>query len=1106
MEDASNLEVPARALAHVKVRVLGGFSVCVGKQQTALTHVKRPKAQELLVLLCVKNRHRFSKDELSDLLWHDKSRDGARAELSRSIYVLRQVLDVGLDTRRYRSCILTDAKSVALNEEIIDVDITEFERVARLLTSNAVSNASLQHALEIYKGGISGGLFSSPLLESRNISLLQDLETLTHALATRLHEDQQFERCRALFSRQLSFEPANESAHQGLMRSLLSLGRRTDVLRQFELCKKALRDELGVTVSRASIALAEAARTDKMTTSNSGDSDLPIKTAPSVPPAEDRFVPPAMLHPIFGRDDLVRELRTLLSKDSIRMLTLTGFGGIGKTAIATALANSAMAGFPDGVCWVRLEGIVARDDVPLAICNSMNIQHDGVRSSFKQIQDRLKNRTALLVLDGCEHLDIGADLIDTLLAGCVNLKVLATSRVGVGASAETVFSVGPLPIGDTNNNRTEYEMDPGSALIVHAARRCKTHFQLQSDDVALLRELARLLDGIPLALVLAAARLRVQPLRDLLTSIQSASAFFSEAGDGSARHASLSHVVMSSHSLLSVACKRVFGYLGVFRGVFSLDAACIVAQLDRADCVQTIDRLLEIGFIYEVPSRNDIGAGFAMLPTLRSFALTDLNRHGAEYENAHTLHAKYFLDVAVRLNHQLKTAAGAAIASFRRNLDNIRAASDWFDAKRQQIPRLQIGVAVARFHHRISQFEDISERVETLISSSSEPEYLTYRADLIYLQGAALVRKGNLDQAAATMMRALSMWQTAGDTHGIAFAACGIANLMQGRQDSEETQRLLAIAVENARLSNDAYLLAYSNLVLACLLVEIGKVRESLGHFNTAVVHTATDAVVLHAPACISWLGAQVWCDPDTADLRLIDRAVQAADTAGVPYYKQLVHEQASNILIQLGELGLAETHLLRCAEYSGATQNPMMKERAILAHAVLAILRQRSEEAMSILAKHAGDDKNSEISTAFEISLLRFGLCFKRLTEAEKISSLEWHVENWSRISAYLKLMFGDVFAAFLKTIGSEKSSDELAVLCDRLRDLSGLHRRRIDGVLVSMILGNDAAIVINASEKLILAAPPEAATWLSLERAIRHRLLTEKKNTNITSLVCIG
>ncbi len=339
----------------------------------------------------------------------------------------------------------------------------------------------------------------------------------------------------------------------------------------------------------------------------------------------DRNNLPVSLTSLIGRESERAEVAAALTGDG-RLVTLTGPGGVGKTRLALQVAADCLDLFPDGVWWVELAALEHGGCVADVIVLALGLVESASVSPLDQLVAGLARWQALLVLDNCEHvLDDAARVVDGLLRGCRHLTVLTTSREPLATPGETVWPVPTLPVADADEPVASVLGYAAVRLFVERARQARPGFIVDQRNVAAVGEVCRRLDGIPLALELAAARVRSMPIQDIVGGLDDRFRLLTGgARTALPRHRTLDACLAWTYDLLSDVEQRVFRLLSVFVGGFTADAAAVVAGVDRYECADVLTHLVDKSVV-QLDDRSD---RYLMLETMRQYAAALLDQAG----------------------------------------------------------------------------------------------------------------------------------------------------------------------------------------------------------------------------------------------------------------------------------------------------------------------------------------------------------------------------------------------------------------------------------------------------------------------------------------------
>jgi predicted ATPase/Flp pilus assembly protein TadD len=464
--------------------------------------------------------------------------------------------------------------------------------------------------------------------------------------------------------------PLRERVAAQLMLALFRSGRQADASAVYQRTRARLVDELGM---EPGPELQEALRRVLQHDPGIG---LAARRTLASPPAN----LPAQQTSFIGRQTDLPRLVGLLSK--ARLVTLTGFGGTGKTRLAVRVAADLVDNFADGVWFVDLAPIVDPQLLPQVVARALGIREQPGRSLLETVIEYLKSKKALLVLDNCEHLvAAAAGMAERLLASCPDVHFLITSRQRLHIDGEQVYPVPPLPLPSAQNSIGLAEIMASDAvrLFVERASMVVPSFTIHDRNAPAIAKLCQQLDGIPLALELAAAQIAAMTPADMLERMDERFRILTTGRrTGLPRHQTLLATVEWSHQLLSEPEQCLFRRLAIFAGGFDLSAAesiCADASID-VPVLGLLSGLVDKSLV--IAEEGALGhARYRLLETLREFGRQQLGQ-GSEDESVRERHADYFLHIADDAEHQLRgPQAESQLAVMELEHDNVRAALDW---------------------------------------------------------------------------------------------------------------------------------------------------------------------------------------------------------------------------------------------------------------------------------------------------------------------------------------------------------------------------------------------------------------------------------------------
>ena len=476
-----------------------------------------------------------------------------------------------------------------------------------------------------------------------------------------------------------------------------------------------------------------------------------------------------------GRDRELVELRDELL--ATRLLTLTGAGGSGKTRLAIEAARRSAPRFADSARFVALAPLSHADELPVAIAAALALHLEGAEPPTVTLRRFLSDRSLLLVLDNFEHLLAGAPLVAELLAACPRLTVLATSREPLRLAAERVFEVGPLPVDDEGSAAVE--------LFCERARARSPGFVMNAESAPHVREICRRLDGLPLALELAAAHTALLSPAELLARLNLA-LLAGGASDAPERQRTLRATIDSSYAPLDEKRRSAFRRMAVFAGPVSIEAALAVTGAD----VPTLEALLDRRLLL----RRDDRVG--MLVTIREFAAEHLTESG-EADATHLRHAEFWRDFAEQAARGFESADWADWRT--RALDamsDLRAALAWTIAHGRNDVALRTAAALRGLWEFSSQHQEAWQWLTEALAADQGRADSRVRAAALWAR--SMFPSVSLEQAERDAADALELYAQVGDRAGMALCRAAAVAPHVYRGDFRTAMVLAAQAVELA--------------------------------------------------------------------------------------------------------------------------------------------------------------------------------------------------------------------------------------------------------------------------------------------------------------------
>ncbi|MFF4434949.1 BTAD domain-containing putative transcriptional regulator [Streptomyces sp. NPDC001513] len=620
------------------------------------------RLRALLILLALEPGRVVASESLVDGIWQDEPPAGAANALQALVSRLRRTLrgtgaDVESHPAGYRLAVEPDA-----------VDVVRFERLASagrgaLARDPDTAARVLREALELWRGPAlldvaSADFFRAPVtrLSELRMAVLED----------RIEADLRAGRGRELTGELASLvaeHPLRERLVGALMRALVAAGRPAEALTAYGNAREVLAEELGADPSPELSALHTAVLRGEVPAGPpaAAPAEPAAPTAPAVPaaPLGPEVSPPTNLRTglasFVGRDEDLAHVASLMGR--FRLTTLTGPGGAGKTRLAVQSARPLLDRCPDGVWLVELAPLSAGDDVPQAVLNALALREHAPAAGdpLDRLCAALRTRTALLVLDNCEHLiEAAAATADRLLGECPGLRVLATSREPLGLTGEALWPVHPLALPPRDADAAQAMASPAVRLLNDRAAAARSGFAVTAETAPAVTRICRALDGMPLAIELAAARLRTMSAEQLAARLDDRFRLLTGGARTAPRqHRTLWAVVDWSWELLTEAERALLRRLAAFPGGATVEAAEGVCAGGPVAVDGILDLITSLADKSLLVTAGD--GRYRMLETIRAYGLQKLAEAG-EQEALRRAHAAYFTGLARTADPYLRRA------------------------------------------------------------------------------------------------------------------------------------------------------------------------------------------------------------------------------------------------------------------------------------------------------------------------------------------------------------------------------------------------------------------------------------------------------------------
>lgn len=678
---------------------------------------------------------------------------------------------------------------------------------------------------------------------------------------------------------------------------------------------------------------------------------------------------PIQLTSFVGRRAELSTVKRLIAES--RLVTLTGAGGVGKTRVALEVARQAVDEYRDGAWLVELAPLANPDLVPNVVLAALGFGSQPSDTPTQSLISSLKEKEMICILDNCEHL-LGAcaRLADALLRGCPQLRILATSRELLGISGETVWRVPSMATPDSTRTLSLEELERSETvqLFLQRANAARPGFQLTNETADAVARICRRLDGIPLAVELAAARIRTLPIRTIDERLGDRFQLLTSGSRASLpRQRTLQAMLDWSHSLLDADERRLFRRLAVFRGGFTLEAAESVCSAGVADgVVDVLSSLIDKSLVI-FEEGADHPPRFSLLETVREYAHHHLQSEG-EGQTA-LEHARYYLALADSMYEQLRGPGQAAwFTHVEDELDNLRTSFEW-TLEHDPKSALNLTLKLERYWimHRRGEGHDWLAR-----ALAAAPERDDLRAHGLYNASFWAIYQGAIDEARQLANECLALSRKLGNTLFEGEALCALAVVVSSERPEgwpAQSLPLLEQAEELLREAADPEALARMLNNHGYVLYQAGD-RERAGQ-------KLQEAVTLSRQLGDTWLSAAV--EGSLADVEFAGHDVAAAEAS---WRRELELSgqiggfiTASEALTGLARLALANRQLPRCLQLLAAAVEFFRRTSSVVASPDPALVREAQETARQVIGSRQAEAAWREGLQMSLTQAVRFGL-----------------------------------------------------------------------------------------------------------------------------------
>lgn len=655
-------------MSFLSISLLGSFQVTLDGQ--TIDEFEYSKVKGLLAYLAVESDRPHHRELLAETLWPDRPAQMARNSLRQALSILRNAIN---DREAEVPFLLVSRDSVQFNRRSdywLDIDVFMDSlnscRDSLRRQSDPTGSACLhwfRQAARLYRGDfLDQFLINDSDQFSHWMNLKRDefrrlAAEVFWVIASYYEKKGDFEEVRKYAERQVDLDPTNEEAHRRLMRIYYQQGERSNAIAQYELCSKSLSEYLGVLPEDETRQLYERIKSSSEERSDASGSAAGLISRPHNLPRE--------LTPLIGRQSEINDLTTILKQEDVRLLSIVGQGGIGKSRLAIKAATELLETFEDGVFFLSLASLNDVETIPYAIADALGLSFFGQGDRSKHLIGYLRERSMLLIFDNFEHIIEGKTLIAEILQYARSVKAMVTSREPLRIPGENIFELHGLGF-PSGKDLEDLESFSAIQLFVRSARRSIPDFSLTPENRKSVARICELVDGLPLGIELAASWLRILGPEEIVKEIE-ASTHFLESTDAQhpERHRSLRVVFQNSWNLLSEKEQSIFASLSIFRGGFTREAGEQITGIDLVVLSSLMNRSLI----------SRVGSLYVVHEVLRQFAYEKMTELSGLKDKIEKKYIEYYADFLRSSAGRLRSSVQAqSLAELEEQDGNIRNA------------------------------------------------------------------------------------------------------------------------------------------------------------------------------------------------------------------------------------------------------------------------------------------------------------------------------------------------------------------------------------------------------------------------------------------------
>lgn len=755
----------------LRIQLLGEFAVWLGSEKIPEERWRLRRTRSLVKLLALAAGHRMHRDQVADTLWPESDPDASANNFHQTLHAARHALEpYGPACLRLEEGLLS---LTGARGQPPQVDVEQFEAAAAAARGSP-DPLAYQSALNLYPGDLLPEDLYDEWILPRREALRRRYLGLLLELALVYETRQAYPPAVETLERLLFADRANEEAHIALMRLYALSGKPAQALRQYQALREALRADLETDPCEAATRLYEDIQAHRFPPARVSPPDV----SSHHPPPHNL---PVHLTSFIGREAQIAEVARLVTTH--HLVTLTGAGGMGKTRLALQAAKELTDDFPDGVWLVDLAPVIDPAFVPDAVASIFEVHSATGQRLVQTLREYFASKCLLLILDNCEHvIDAVAELSASLLQGCPGLSILTTSREILDVEGEFIFRCPSLTLPDFSPMHPstfvmkQAEASEAVQMFVDRAAAAAPGFCLTEKNAAVLIKICRCLDGIPLAIELAAARLRISSLEEMAGHLDDVFGFLTGSRrSAQPRHKTLKALIEWSYQLLSPGEQALLRQLSVFAGGWTLPAAEALAIGNGIEPGEALDRMGQLvdKSLILVETTQAGGNRYHILETIRQYANEKLVEAG-EYRMARDHHLAFFSHLAQQADPPDSNQYTGPVWAQRliNEVDNIRVALEWsletnielglrLGISFYEVAPMALLIETGNWLERLLEAE-ATERAKPGIQSD-EVQYRLLRGEAFLYVGMTSYLWGMRDRSERALRRSVAIFEAIGE-------------------------------------------------------------------------------------------------------------------------------------------------------------------------------------------------------------------------------------------------------------------------------------------------------------------------------------------------------